>query len=299
MHRTTKEFFHNLFFTNFTKGAHSMKTKARVKNVYLLTILAITLVFSVFSFAQGTELFVKKLNTTLPEYLFKSVGTRTFSVQYIKLFEDDESKGYILKAWLFQPLTTQQTNTSFKIRAISPDGKKEFTEEIAGTRDRSYIRLPLILVILPAKYTLYVNSQVVEQPKPTTGGEVSVPIYGDKESANIKLLVRTQTGYRAIAEGEEVSKDDVIFLQVIAGTFPTGGYRIELNEPDIVYPVGKNPGKITVTGTFYKPGPGDMVTQAFTTPTKTIELGKFPAGMYEVIVDIKNLGEFRTIFNVK
>ncbi|QIV78747.1 protease complex subunit PrcB family protein [Fervidobacterium pennivorans subsp. shakshaketiis] len=276
-----------------------MKTKARVKNVYLLTILAITLVFSVFSFAQGTELFVKKLNTTLPEYLFKSVGTRTFSVQYIKLFEDDESKGYILKAWLFQPLTTQQTNTSFKIRAISPDGKKEFTEEIAGTRDRSYIRLPLILVILPAKYTLYVNSQVVEQPKPTTGGEVSVPIYGDKESANIKLLVRTQTGYRAIAEGEEVSKDDVIFLQVIAGTFPTGGYRIELNEPDIVYPVGKNPGKITVTGTFYKPGPGDMVTQAFTTPTKTIELGKFPAGMYEVIVDIKNLGEFRTIFNVK
>lgn len=276
-----------------------MRTKRTQGIICLLIVLAITVVFSVLSFAQGTELFVKKLNTTLPEYLFKSVGTRTFSVQYIKLFEDDESKGYILKAWLFQPLTTQQTNTSFKIRAISPDGKKEFTEEIAGTRDRSYIRLPLILVILPAKYTLYVNSQVVEQPKPTTGGEVSVPIYGDKESANIKLLVRTQTGYRAIAEGEEVSKDDVIFLQVIAGTFPTGGYRIELNEPDIVYPVGKNPGKITVTGTFYKPGPGDMVTQAFTTPTKTIELGKFPAGMYEVIVDIKNLGEFRTIFNVK
>jgi hypothetical protein len=276
-----------------------MRTKRTQGIICLLIVLAITVVFSVLSFAQGIELFVKKLTTTLPEYLFKSVGTRTFSVQYIKLFEDDESKGYILKAWLFQPLTTQQTNTSFKIRAISPDGKKEFTEEIAGTRDRSYIRLPLILVILPAKYTLYVNSQVVEQPKPTTGGEVSVPIYGDKESANIKLLVRTQTGYRAIAEGEEVSKDDVIFLQVIAGTFPTGGYRIELNEPDIVYPVGKNPGKITVTGTFYKPGPGDMVTQAFTTPTKTIELGKFPAGMYEVIVDIKNLGEFRTIFNVK
>uniref|UniRef100_A0A7V4NHU2 Protease complex subunit PrcB family protein n=1 Tax=Fervidobacterium pennivorans TaxID=93466 RepID=A0A7V4NHU2_FERPE len=276
-----------------------MRTKSTQRIICLLTVLAITVVFSVLSFSQGTELFVKKLTTTLPEYLFKSVGTRTFSVQYIKLFEDEESKGYILKAWLFQPLTTQQTNTSFKIRAISPDGKKEYTEEIAGTRDKSYIRLPLILVILPAKYTLYVNSQVVEQPKPTTGGEVSVPIYGDKESANIKLLVRTQTGYRAIDEGEEVSKDDVIFLQVIAGTFPTGGYRIELNEPDIIYPVGKNPGKITVTGTFYKPGPGDMVTQAFTTPTKTIELGKFPAGMYEVIVDIKNLGEFRTIFNVK
>jgi len=276
-----------------------MRTKSTQRIICLLTVLAITVVFSVLSFSQGTELFVKKLTTTLPEYLFKSVGTRTFSVQYIKLFEDEESKGYILKAWLFQPLTTQQTNTSFKIRAISPDGKKEYTEEIAGTRDKSYIRLPLILVILPAKYTLYVNSQVVEQPKPTTGGEVSVPIYGDKESANIKLLVRTQTGYRAIDEGEEVSKDDVIFLQVIAGTFPTGGYRIELNEPDIIYPVGKNPGKITVTGTFYKPGPGDMVTQAFTTPTKTIELGKFPAGMYEVIVDIKNLGEFRTLFNVK
>jgi len=276
-----------------------MRTKRTQGIICLLIVLAITVVFSVLSFAQGIELFVKKLITTLPEYLFKSVGTKTFSVQYIKLFEDDESKGYILKAWVFQPLSTQQANTFFKIRAVSFDGKKEYTEEIAGIRDKNYIRLPLILVILPAKYTLYVNSQVVEQPKPTTGGEVSVPIYGDKESANIKLLVRTQTGYRAIAEGEEVSKDDVIFLQVIAGTFPTGGYRIELNEPDIVYPVGKNPGKITVTGTFYKPGPGDMVTQAFTTPTKTIELGKFPAGMYEVIVDIKNLGEFRTIFNVK
>lgn len=276
-----------------------MRTKRTQGIICLLIVLAITVVFSVLSFAQGIELFVKKLTTTLPEYLFKSVGTKTFSVQYVKLFEDDESKGYILKAWVFQPLSTQQANTFFKIRAVSFDGKKEYTEEIAGIRDKNYIRLPLILVILPAKYTLYVNSQVVEQPKPTTGGEVSVPIYGDKESANIKLLVRTQTGYRAIAEGEEVSKDDVIFLQVIAGTFPTGGYRIELNEPDIVYPVGKNPGKITVTGTFYKPGPGDMVTQAFTTPTKTIELGKFPAGMYEVIVDIKNLGEFRTIFNVK
>jgi hypothetical protein len=276
-----------------------MKTKRTQGIICLLIFLAITVVFSVVSFAQGTELFVKKLTTTLPEYLFKSVGTKTFSVQYIKLFEDDESKGYILKAWVFQPISTQQTNTSFKIRAVSFDGKKEYTEEIVGIHDKNYIRLPLILVILPAKYTLYVNSQVVEQPKPTTGGEISVPIYGDKESADIKILVRTQAGYRVISEGEEVSKDDIVLLQVIAGTFPTGGYRIELNEPDIVYPVGKNPGKITVTGTFYKPGPGDMVTQAFTTPTKTIELGKFPSGMYEVIVDIKNLGEFRAVFNVK
>lgn len=276
-----------------------MRTKRTQGIICLLIVLAITVVFSVLSFAQGIELFVKKLTTTLPEYLFKSVGTKTFSVQYIKLFEDDESKGYILKAWVFQPLSTQQTNTSFKIRAVSFDGKKEYTEEIVGIRDKNYIRLPLILVILPAKYTLYVNSQVVEQPKLTTGGEISVPIYGDKESANIKILVRTQAGYRVISEGEEVSKDDIVLLQVIAGTFPTGGYRIELNEPDIVYPVGKNPGKITVTGTFYKPGPGDMVTQAFTTPTKTIELGKFPSGMYEVIVDIKNLGEFRAVFNVK
>ncbi|WP_448378673.1 protease complex subunit PrcB family protein [Fervidobacterium sp.] len=276
-----------------------MRTKKILRVIFLLTILAVILVFSEVSFSQRTELFVKKLTTTLPEYLFKPVGTKTFSVQYVKLFEDDESKGYILKAWLFQPLTQQQTNASFKIRAVSPDGKKEYTEEIAGTRDKNYIRLPLILVILPAKYTLYVNSLVVEQPKPTTGGEVSVPIYGDRETANIKILVRTQAGYRVISEGEEISKDDLVLLQVIAGTFPTGGYRIELNEPDIVYPVGKNPGKITVTGTFYKPGPGDMVTQAFTTPTKTIELGKFPSGMYEVIVDIKNLGEFRTIFNVK
>ncbi|AMW33157.1 PrcB C-terminal [Fervidobacterium changbaicum] len=262
-------------------------------------ILMLLFAFSTVSLAQNTQFIVKKLTVTFPDPLFKSVGTKTFSVQYIKLYEDKESKGYILKAWLFQSVNVQETKNTFKIRAVSADGKKEYVEELKAERDKLYLRLPLVLVIMPSNYTLYVDNQIVEQSKQTSGGDVNVPIFGDKSEAGMVLLVKTQSGYRAISEGETISKDDVVLLQIIAGTFPTGGYRIELDEPDIVYPVGNNPGKITLTGTFYKPGPGDMVTQAFTTPTKTIELGKFPAGQYELVVNVKNLGEFRTIFNVK
>lgn len=278
-----------------------------MKQAYLRVVflLLIIFVFSITSYAQTSAqtsgIFVKKISVSFPEYLFKSVGSKTSSVQYIKLFEDKESKGYILKAWVFQPVSTKQTGVNYKIRAVSPDGKSEYFEELAGVRDGSYVRLPQLLVIIPAKYTLYVNSQVIDGEKndSSNGGDLNVPIFGDSEQAGIRLLLRTATGYREVSDDEQISKDDVVLLQIVAGRFPTGGYRIELNEPDIVYPVGNNPGKITFTGTFYRPKPTDMVTQAFTTPSKTVEIGKLPAGQYEIVVDIKDLGEFRKVLNVK
>jgi len=274
-----------------------------MKQAYLrfIFLLLIIFVFSITSYAQTSGIFVKKISVNFPEYLFKSVGSKTSSVQYIKLFKDKESKGYILKAWVFQPVSTKQTGVNYKIRTVSPDGKSEYFEELAGVRDGSYVRLPQLLVIIPAKYTLYVNSQVIDGEKngSSNGGDLNVPIFGDSEKAGIRLLLRTATGYREVSDDEQISKDDVVLLQIVAGRFPTGGYRIELNEPDIVYPVGSKPGKITFTGTFYRPKPTDMVTQAFTTPSKTVEIGKLPAGQYEIVVDIKDLGEFRKVLNVK
>jgi len=272
--------------------------KLRFRRMIFLVILVL---LSISTFAQVSGLFVKNVNVSFPEYLFKSVGSKTFSVQYIKLYEDNESKGFLVKAWTFQSVTMRQTSVNYKIRALSQDGKSEYSQEISGVRDKSYVRLPLVLVILPAKYTLYINNQIIEESKPSSsnGGDLKVPIFGDSEQAGIRLLLRTTTGYREISEAEQISKDDVVLLQIVAGTFPTGGYRIELNEPDIVYPVGKNFGKITVNGTFYRPKPTDMVTQAFTTPSKTIEIGKLPTGQYEIIVNVKDLGEFRRILTVK
>jgi len=275
-----------------------------VKRVVLFPFfLAMLLLSSVFFGQQSLQTagtVIKQLEVSFPDHIFKTVGTKTFNVQYIKLFEDKESKGYLIKAWTFQPLTTSAASQKELVYKVTfTYGKEEYSYQINGVRDKSYVRMPLLLVMCPAKYTISVNSQVIPEEKKTSGGEAEVPILEQIEGAMLRVLKHADTKYVEISEGVPASKDDYLFVQIIAGTFPTGGYRIEVNEPDIVYPVGNNPGKITITGTFYRPKPGDMVTQAFTTPTKTVEIGKLPAGQYEVIITIKDLGEFRRVLVVK
>ncbi|HRD20493.1 MAG TPA: protease complex subunit PrcB family protein, partial [Fervidobacterium sp.] len=80
---------------------------------------------------------------------------------------------------------------------------------------------------------------------------------------------------------------------------PTGGYRIELDDPDIVYPVTGKRGKITITGKFHKPGKSDYVTQAFTTPSETVQIGKLPGGEYDIIAVIEGLGQLMRTLIVK
>ncbi|MGQ9856931.1 MAG: protease complex subunit PrcB family protein [Fervidobacterium sp.] len=276
--------------------------KINANSVFLICLVIISTVLFGQQSSQNQSILIKQLNVSFPDHLFKTVGTKTFNVQYIKLFEDRESKGYLIKAWTFQPVTastTSQKEISYKL-AFSY-GKEEYSYQINGVRDKSYVRMPLLLVICPAKYVISINSQVIpeEKEEKTVGGEVEVPIGVQSEGAMVRILKRLDAKYAEITEGTSASKDDYLLIQIVAGTFPTGGYRIEVNEPDIIYPVGNNPGKITITGTFYRPKPGDMVTQAFTTPTKTVEIGKLPAGQYEVIITIKDLGEFRRILVVK
>lgn len=256
-------------------------------------------VLIVLSFAQTVQILVKPIDASLPDSLFKSTGSKTFNIQYLKLFSDNEAKAYIIKAWYFQPSNVFGGNLKFKMKFVDEKNKKEHIYEFQGIKDRSYFRLKPIFVLCPSNMKIFINDVLIPEEK-SKNEEMIIPVQtGDLGGAIMKVLQRAGSGYREISENDFASKDEEIFIQIIAGTFPTGGYRLELNEPDIVFPITGKRGKITITGKFYRPGKGDMVTQAFTTPSKTISLGKLPVGEYDIYVNIEDLGEFISTLKVK
>ena len=250
--------------------------------------------------SQNVNVFVHSVDQTFPESLYKSIGTKTFNVQYIKLFADTEKKGYIVKAWYFQP---GNSTLNYLIKIVDEKAKRELSYSFPGMRNATYIRLNPVLVVCPVDFKIYVNNQPLPdeaiQPRNENDGTGLVGLPSDVGGAMLRILVRADSGYREISEGIAVSKNDEISIQIIAGTFPTGGYRIELDEPDIIYPLAGKRGKITIGGTFYKPAKGDYVTQAFTTPSKTIQIGKLPTGEYDIVVNVQDLGEFIRTLTVK
>jgi len=249
---------------------------------------------------QSMNILVHSVDQTFPESLYKSIGTKTFNVQYIKLFADTEKKGYIVKAWYFQP---GNSTMNYLVRIVDEKTKREFSYNFPGIRNTTYIRLNPILIVCPTDFKIYVNNQPIpDETLPSKGDEDNIGLIGlpsDVGGAMLRILTRADSGYREVSEGIAVSKNDEISIQIIAGTFPTGGYRIELDEPDIVYPLSGKRGKITISGTFYKPSKGDYVTQAFTTPSKTVQIGKLPAGEYDIVVNVQDLGEFIRTLTVK
>ena len=249
---------------------------------------------------QSMNILVHSVDQTFPESLYKSIGTKTFNVQYIKLFVDTEKKGYIIKAWYFQP---GNSTINYLVRIVDEKTKREFSYNFPGIRNTTYIRLNPILIVCPTDFKIYVNNQPIpDETVPSKGDEDNIGLIGlpsDVGGAMLRILTRADSGYKEVSEGIAVSKNDEISIQIIAGTFPTGGYRIELDEPDIVYPLSGKRGKITISGTFYKPSKGDYVTQAFTTPSKTVQIGKLSAGEYDIVVNVQDLGEFIRTLTVK
>jgi len=104
----------------------------------------------------NVNVFVHSVDQTFPESLYKSVGTKTFNVQYIKLFVDSEKKGYIVKAWYFQP---GNSTMSYLIRIVDEKTKREFSYSFPGMRNTTYINLNPVLVICPVDFKIYVNNQ--------------------------------------------------------------------------------------------------------------------------------------------
>ncbi|MGC8820999.1 MAG: protease complex subunit PrcB family protein [Fervidobacterium sp.] len=238
---------------------------------------------------------VKTVEASLPDSLYKSTGTKTFNVQYLKLFSEDV-KAYIIKAWYFKP---GNDVIKFDVKILDESAKKEYKYEFRGIRDRSYIRLKPIFVLCPSNMKIYINNVLIPEEREKNPEEAVSPTASDIGGPMVRILQRSNDSFKEITEGMYATSSEEIFVQIIAGTFPTGGYRIELDDPDIVFPVSEKRGKITITGTFYRPGKGDMVTQAFTTPSKTISLGKLPEGDYDIYVNIKDLGEFLATLRVK
>lgn len=266
---------------------------------FRLSIALICAVVSVVT-AQGTHelVVVKRIEANLPEALFKSVGTRTFNVQYFRLFLDMDVKAYVIKAWLLSasPLTEAPR---FEVRLLNPRTKATVKYDFATYRSGLYYRLAPVFVLCPQDYRIFVNNQELPYETFSKGEEnIEIPVHGEIGPA-LRVLKRTASGFEEVFEGIPVSRNDEVFLQIVAGTFPTGGYSIQVNEPDVVFPVSGKRGQITLTGTFIRPGKGDVVTQAFTTPTKTVSLGRLPAGDYDVFVKIDGLGEFLRTLRVQ
>lgn len=72
------------------------------------------------------------------------------------------------------------------------------------------------------------------------------------------------------------SQDEDLNLVVFRGVFGTGGHGISINS------VESSDNILTIHATYTDPGPGMMVTQAFTQPTAIIPIGKLSPGSYEV-----------------
>ncbi len=248
---------------------------------FWMVLLLVTLNFS--------QVIVKEVSTKFPEMLYKQVGTRTLNFQYIELFADTDLVGMIVKGWYF--VGTQKIDSKkFEVKVVS---ERETSYYFDGKRQGSYIYLNPVLIVCPANSKILIDNVEFYKPKKTV-----LPVEGDEKMVGAYIVASVIQNGRYV-EREAVTTQDHVYIKIVAGTFPTGGYSIQTNEPEIVFPVGNNKGKIVITGYFKTPGKGEMVTQAFTTPTAYVEIGRLPKGDYEVIANIENLGTFRFVLKVE
>jgi len=270
-----------------------------------------TVVQPVVKIAQN--ILVHSVDQTFPESLYKSVGTKTFSVQYIRLFADESQKAYIVKAWYFQP---GSSTINYQIRIVDEKSKEEFTYDFPGVRNTTYIRLEPILVICPRNSKIYINNQQIPDEVVITSENVnevgSIILPTGMSDARLTILTKANSGYKEIAQEMSVSKNDEVFIQVVAEMLSTGTYRIDLNNPNIVYPSEGKQGRISMNGSFYKIGAGPSTSstsqsstgqsstvQPFLISSDMVQIGKLPAGEYSILVNIEGLGQFNRKLVVK
>lgn len=75
-------------------------------------------------------------------------------------------------------------------------------------------------------------------------------------------------GMEAAPPKVDFSRQDVV--AVFAGSRPTGGFAVEIGKPQV------RSGRAEIPVTIWKPGPGTMVTQAFTSPFAFQAVPKLP-----------------------
>ncbi len=94
----------------------------------------------------------------------------------------------------------------------------------------------------------------------------------------------------ATGEAEQAAEFKVnqhLNLVVFRGVFRTGGYGLEIEK------VERKGNSFYVHAVYANPGPGSMVTQAFTQPTAIIPIGPLGEGLYDakLLVTVISKGE--------
>lgn len=162
-------------------------------------------------------------------------------------------------------------------------------------------RILMLLTVLIVSVTLRAGNAIVHQANPNTSRTDIKPLTPDKQSLNLRILssaikqprqvvIRDARTFAALwAEHVlgleptptvptiDFKKQDVV--AVFAGSKSTGGYSVEIGDPK------RTSKKAVVPVTIYKPGPGTMVTQAFTSPCSFRAVPKLPIGVTFQVVE--------------
>jgi hypothetical protein len=162
-------------------------------------------------------------------------------------------------------------------------------------------RLMAPLAALIVAFTLQTRSAAIQQPNQKTGRTDTKSMTPEEPSLNLhstssaikqarQVVIRDAKSLAALwtehMKGRETpppmptvdfKKQDVI--AVFAGSKTTGGYSVEIGDP------ARTAKKAVVPVTLYKPGPGTMVTQAFTAPCSFRAVPKLPSSVTFQVVE--------------
>lgn len=245
-------------------------------------VIMLFLALSTISFSNFV--FIQKIDTEIPDYLFSKTGTKSNMIYYLKLFNDGTNKGYIVKGWYF--LMQQIEKTVIIIKSSTEEHKFTIQDE----KDGNYLKIPTHLIICPSDAKIFIDN--IEIDKKQLNGKIGEIIMPEFREMGIYIL----TFKDKLISKEVFSEDEEITIIVSMGLRKTGGYSLELESYDI-----KN-NEILINLLFKEPQKEDIVTQAFTIPTYRLNIGNLKKGEYTVKVKIKtriNTLHFSKSFKVK
>lgn len=235
----------------------------------------------------SNSVFIYPVDKELPDNLFQYEGTKSNMVYYLKLFENDQEKGYIIKGWYFTPKSAIET-TKILIRF----NNEEHNYTITTLKKGNYSIIPSFLIICPKNATVIIGNYEIDKKQVTKNveiGEIMTPQFRE-------MGIYVFTIENKIVLKDTFSTNDDIFIVVSMGLKKTGGYSLELEN----YEIKEN--QILINLVLNEPKKGEMVTQAFTIPTYKLNIGKLEKGNYVIkvnVMSVNNVLKFSKEIEVK
>ncbi|ANQ54166.1 hypothetical protein BG95_07015 [Thermosipho sp. 1063] len=246
------------------------------KYLFFLFLLCVSTFFSI-------NVMVYKVDAVFPDQMFNFVGTKSNMIYYLKLFDDGLQKGYIVKGWYFIPKKFIE-KTTLKIKLED----ETMYMEIKNKKDGIYSVISPFLLICPSKSRVYLGDYEIDKvEKNTEVGAVLMPRF---EKQGIYTGIVTQR----FIQKDSFNSDDEIYVVISMGLQKTGGYSLVLQD----YTVNEN--KVLINLYFKEPEKGSIVTQAFSVPSYSLNLGALKSGEYTIKVIVKTKkGEISFSKNIK